>query len=93
MSTEKDRKEAEEFRDYHFTEIVNGCDNESDEIVVQFFLAGVQHARQGERERIKRFIAKYESAIATGRLSGGEFAMTDDMVIDEFLEQEAKDGN
>lgn len=84
MSTEKDRDIFEMATEqYHQDQL-------QDQIlrVRKAVDYGIQHARQGERERLKRFIAKYDSAIATGRLSSGEFALNDDMVIDEFLEQE-----
>ncbi len=53
--SDSDRKAAEEFRDNNFTYIVNQCDNGSDEIVVQFFLAGLAHARK-ELEQVAQNI-------------------------------------
>lgn len=57
MSTEKDREVARAYADskYGQGKKLHGDANP----ICQHFLAGIQHARQGEREAIKIFAAKF----------------------------------
>lgn len=82
MSTEKDREAAIK----HAQDRCPG-QNEMDivfSMCADDFMQGIQHARQGERERLERlfwFARSFEVHALRGKTSD---------LIDEFLEQEAK---
>ena len=105
MSTEKDRKQfpfysEQEMNDNEATR--NYCKNTvfvdetgNDEAMVynmraMAFMAGIQHARQGEMELLKKF-ALYRRRFLLNMVNGECFIdarAEDEHIIDEFLEQE-----
>lgn len=87
MSTEKDREAAIKHLDIRYPAKDFANPYNYNMVVrehVTSFLAGIQHARQGERERLERlfwFARSFEVHALHGKTSD---------LIDEFLAQEAK---
>lgn len=86
MSTEKDREAIQNHAmDLDRVAVCNSCKQSNEVRAMRSFEAGIQHARQGERELLKRFRDFQDGH--------SKVVLIDEIKyqgIDEFLEQEAK---
>ena len=84
MSTEKDREAAESYATKEWPQSKElGIDRSFERLIEHTaFLAGIQHARQGERERMVHLLCWHEDSYSDEQGLASK--------VDEFLEQESK---
>ena len=81
MSTEKDREAAElEYPDFPGTELEDMRIQRHRELMRIAYIRGIQHARQGERERMIHLLCWHEDSYSDEQGLASK--------VDEFLEQE-----
>lgn len=91
MSTEKDREAIQNHAmDLDRVAVCNSCKQSNEVRAMRSFEAGIQHARQGEKELLRKFAVAVVVQLATGKIGAVNLdnSVFGDKFIDEFLEQE-----